>query len=117
MADIQRIMPGKGPSISDPVTGRHGGSFTTFGDYSIELFEKFRGSPIERPLFDMAAVAIVKNPKWADRVTMGAPKFADGKWTDRPDNPRRIVIWENFDKDGIMKDFYSRMDNYVLAKS
>lgn len=116
LVDIRRIMPGKGPSISDPVTGRHGGSFSNFGDYSIELFEKFRGSPIERPLFDMAAIAIVKNPAWADRVTMGAPKFADGKWTDRPDNPRRIIIWENFDKDGIMKDFYSSMENYVLAK-
>ena len=65
-------------------------------------------------LFDMAAIAIVKNPAWADRVEMGAPKFADGKWTDRPDNPRRIVIWENFDKDAILKDFYTRMSEYVL---
>ena len=58
----------------------------------------------------------VKNPKWADRVTIGAPKFVDGKWIDRPDNPRKIVIWENFDKKGIMKDFYTRMDKYVLVK-
>jgi hypothetical protein len=116
LKDIQRIMPGKGPSISESVTGRHGGEFSTFGDYSVDLFEKFRGSPTERPLFDMAAVAIVKNPKWADRVVMPAPKFADGKWTDRLNNPRKIVIWENFDKESIMKDFYDRMENYVLAK-
>ena len=115
LKDIQRIMPGKGPSISTPVSGRHGGTFSNFGDYSVELFEKFRGNPKERPLFDMAAVAIVKNPAWADRVTIGAPKFVDGKWIDRPDNPRKIVIWENFDKEGIMKDFYNRMDKYVLA--
>ena len=116
LKDIKRIMPGKGPSISKPVTGRHGGEFSNFGDYSVELFEKFRGNPKERPLFDMAAVAIVKNPAWADRVTVGAPKFVDGKWIDRPDNTRKIVIWENFDKEGIMQDFYSRMDKYVLVK-
>lgn len=115
LKEIKRIMPGKGPQVSESISGRHGGSFNNFGDYAVELFEKFRGNPTERPLFDMAAVAIVKNPKWADRVEMGAPKFADGKWTDRPNNPRKIVIWENFDKEGIMKDFYDRMDNYVLA--
>ncbi len=115
LKDIQRIMPGKGPSIAKPVSGRHGGMFSNFGDYSVELFEKFRENPTERPLFDMAAVAIVKNPKWADRVTIGAPTFVDGNWIDRPDNPRKIVIWENFDKEGIMNDFYTRMDKYVLV--
>jgi len=116
LEDIRRIMPGKGPSISDPVTGRHGGKFSNFGDYSIELFEKFEGSPTERPLFDMAAVAIVKNAAWAERVIIGAPRFTDGKWVDRPENPRKIVIWENFDKEAILGDFYARMDKYVLAK-
>jgi len=116
LAEIRRIMPGKGPTISKPVTGRHGGDFTTFGGYSIDLFEKFRGNPTERPLFDMAAVAIVKNPNWADRIEMGAPRFANGKWTDRPANPRKIVIWENFNKQAIMKDFYRCMADPVLAK-
>lgn len=116
LKDIRRIMPGKGPSISQPVTGRHGGSFSNFGDYAVELFEKFRGNPQERPLFDMAAVAIVKNPSWADRVVIGAPKFLDGQWIERADNPRKIVIWENFDKERIMQNFYDRMDHYVLAK-
>ena len=116
LKDIQRIMPGKGPSIASPVTGRHGGQFKTFGDYSIDLFEKFRGSPTERPLFDMAAVAIVKNPEWADRVVMPAPKFVEGKWIDRPNNSRKVVIWENFDKGAIMQDFYDRMENYVLVR-
>lgn len=116
LAEIRRIMPGKGPSISAPVAGRHGGEFSTFGDYSVELFEKFEGHSTERPLFDMAAVAIVKNPNWATHTIIGAPRFADGKWTDRPDNPRRIVLWEHFDKEGILRDFYTRMDKYVLAK-
>jgi inosine-uridine nucleoside N-ribohydrolase len=116
LKDFQKKMPGKGPQISEPVTGRHGGEFTTFGDYSLDLFEKFRGSPSARPLFDMAAVAIVKNPAWADRVTIAAPKFSEGKWIDQPDNPRKIIIWENFDKEKIMQDFYKTVDNYNLAK-
>jgi len=117
LKDFQKKMPGKGPHISEPVTGRHGGSFTNFGDYSVNLFEKFRGNPSSRPLYDMAAVAIVKNPAWADRVVINAPKFTDGKWVDQPDNTRKIIIWENFDKENIMKDFYNTMANYHLPNS
>ncbi len=117
LKDFQRIMPGKGPRISDPVTGRHGGAFTCFGDYSVDLFEKFRGNPDSRPLFDMAAVAILKNPEWAQRVTIGAPAFTDGKWVDNPDNKRKIIIWENFDTEKIMKDFYGVMENYTLVNT
>ena len=116
LKDFRELMPGKGPQISEPVEGRHGGLFTCFGDYSVDLFEKFRGSPTTRPLFDMAAVAIVKNPAWADRVDIPAPKFVDGQWVEQPENPRKIVIWENFKKDEIMQDFYYTMSNYVLAE-
>jgi len=116
LKDFQKIMPGKGPHISELVTGRHGGEFNCFGDYSVDLFEKFHGNPISRPLFDMAAVAIVKNPVWADRMEIGAPEYSNGKWIDHTDNPRKIVIWENFNKEAIMTDFYNTMENYVLAK-
>ncbi|MCK4295756.1 MAG: nucleoside hydrolase, partial [Candidatus Marinimicrobia bacterium] len=69
-----------------------------------------------RPLYDMAAVAIVKNPAWADRISINAPEFTEGKWNDQPENPRKIIIWENFDKESIMQDFYHTMDNYNLPK-
>jgi purine nucleosidase len=117
LSEVKRIMSGKGPSISAPVTGRHGGTFNNFGDYSVELFEKFRGHPTERPLFDVAAVAIVKNPDWAKRTPIGAPRFANGEWTEQPGNSRKIVLWEDFDREGILNDFYARMEDYVLAKS
>ncbi|HCK98986.1 MAG TPA: nucleoside hydrolase [Candidatus Marinimicrobia bacterium] len=116
LKDIREIMPGKGPEIAEPVIGRHGGSFTNFGDYSVSLFKNFREDATTRPLFDMAAVAIVKNPAWADRVEMPAPKFENDQWINQPDNPRKIVIWENFDKGAIMADFYSIMENYHLPK-
>jgi len=116
LTDIRKIMPGKGPHISDPVTGRHGGTYTNFGDYSVSLFKNFREENSSRPLFDMAAVAIVKNPTWADRVVLAAPKYEGGKWIDQADNSRKIIIWENFDKDKIMQDFYNSVENYNLAK-
>ena len=114
--EIASRMVALGPRAEEPVTGRHGGSFETFGDYSINLFKHIHTSDEAgtRPLFDMAAVAIVKNPAWADSKEIPAPKLVDNKWVDQPDNNRRIVLWENFNKEAIINDFYDRMENYVL---
>jgi hypothetical protein len=116
--EIRSRMPGKGPRVEAPVVGRNGGRFTTFGDYSVDLFEHIQldGNPPARALFDMAAVAIVKNPAWAHPVRIPAPRLVDGKWVARPNNPRTIILWENFDRDAIMKDFYQSMDRPVLAR-
>ena len=57
----------------------------------------------------------MKNGAWATPVEMPAPKLVGEGWEDRPDNTHNIVIWENFDRDLIMQDFYDRMENYVLA--
>ena len=118
ISDIEKIMPGKGPNITNPVSGRHGGAFTNFGDYSVNLFKNIEthGNPPSRALFDMAAVAIVKNPSWATPTEIPSPKLVDGHWIDQPSNTRKIIIWENFDKKNIMKDFYNCMENYVLIE-
>ena len=112
-------MPGKGPQISTPVTGRHGGQFTNFGDYSVNLFEQYNmwGNPPGRALFDQAAVAVVKNPGWAQTREIPAPTYIDGKWVERPDNPRKITLWEWFDIYGIINDFFLTMDNYRLVET
>ncbi|MFP4173502.1 MAG: LamG-like jellyroll fold domain-containing protein [Candidatus Hydrogenedentota bacterium] len=112
LEDIRENMPGVGPKIDEPITGRHGGEFDTWGDYSVNLFENYNmsGDPPARPLFDMAAAAIVKNPDWAESTTMPAPALEDlddGGWVERPDNPREITLWEHFDREAIMADFYS----------
>jgi len=116
--EIRARMPGKGPRIRVPVTGRHGGKFATFGDYSVNLFDhiELSGNPPSRALYDMAAVAIVKNPAWARPRTIPAPKLENGKWVERPDNKRTITLWESFDRDAILKDFYATMDRPVLAR-
>lgn len=131
--EILEKMPGAGPRVA-PVQGRHGGEFTTFGDYSVELFEhipRLHGDPPARSMFDLAGVAIVKNPAWASAVRIPAPAWRPkigvdfearvpivigGEWVERPSNPRRITIWENFDRDAIMSDFYDRFENPVLAR-
>lgn len=113
LEEVRSRMPGKGPMAEEEVEGRHGGVFRTFGDYSVNLFEHigYHGDSKTRALFDMAAVAILKNPAWASPKTIPAPSLVDNRWQDRPDNPRTIVLWENFDRDGIMADFYATMEN------
>ena len=72
--EIANKMPGLGPKISNPIIGRYGGEFYTFGDYSVNLFENYEGGIHKtRPLFDMAAVAIVKNSSWAKKNVISAP--------------------------------------------
>jgi len=102
--DIRTIMPGKGPHIKTPIAGRNGGMFANFGDYSVDLFDNYNQAM--RSLFDVCAVAVVKNSAWADRVEIRAPKWIDGRWKEQPNNNRKIIIWENYDKKGIIQDFY-----------
>jgi len=116
--EAQKTMPGLGPTIDEPITGRHGDTFTNFGDYSVSLFEHidYHGDPPGRSLFDMAAVAIVKDPSWAQSKEIPCPIMVDEKWVERPDNARKIIVWEFFDKDQIMEDFYATLKNYVPVK-
>jgi len=115
LVEMKKKMPGLGPRIAKPVPGRHGGEFSNFGDYSVELFAKMRHK--SRALFDMAAVAIVKNPSWASSSEIPAPRFVGRKWAERPDNARKITLWEDFDRVKIMRDFYDTMENHVLVKT
>ncbi len=111
--DIRRIMPGKGPRIAEPVTGRHGGKFHTFGDYSVDLFNHVK---TDRSMYDMAAVAVVKNPRWAQLRTIPAPRLEGKGWVQQPTTPQTIKYWENFDKKAIMADFYETMKNPSLVQ-
>lgn len=116
-AEVKQHMPGKGPRVETPVTGRHGVAFDNFGDYSVNLFEhiQYHGNPPARALFDMAAVAIVKDASWAESKQIPAPVLRDNKWVERPENEQTITVWENFDRDKIMADFYDTMENFELA--
>ena len=100
-----------GVKIENPVLGRHGGQFYSFGQYSKSLFENIRyfGNPPSRSLFDMAAVAILKNPSWAKSKIIPSPIMIDGEWVEQEDNIRKIKIWEHFEKESILSDFYNSL--------
>ena len=109
--DVKKKMPSLGPKVP-PVEGRHGGEFTCFGDYAISLFETMNFP--KRPLFDVVAVAVVKNPAWGEKRSIPAPILADEDWVERPDSARQISLWENFDRGGILNDMFESMQNYRL---
>lgn len=108
---VKQIMPGLGPQV-DPVIGRHGGEFTCFGDYSVSLFDHMNFP--KRPLFDVVAVAVVKNPDWGERTEIPAPILDEKTWVGRPENQRQISIWENFNKEAVLDDFFQSMRSYHL---
>ncbi len=106
-------MPGLGPRIAQEVSGRHGGSFTNFGDYSVDLFRhiKHLEDGCFRSLFDMAAVAIVKDPSWAESSEIPSPTYVENTWVEQSTNDRKIVVWENFNSVAIMADFYKTLED------
>ncbi|MAJ87875.1 MAG: nucleoside hydrolase [Cellvibrionales bacterium TMED148] len=118
LEDVATKLPGQGPAARSPITGRHGGSFIHFGDYSINLLSNvdLYYDPPSRALYDMAATAILKNPEWAEARTIPAPTLENGIWRERPENSRKIVIRENFNQKMIVDDFYRTICNYQLAE-
>ncbi len=118
LGDIRKIMPGKGPQISEPVQGRHGKYVNSFGDYSVDLFNHIEVylQDSSRALFDMTAVAILKNSSWGKPVQISAPYYqsAPGKWIEHPGNKRKIKYWEHFNTEAIMNDFYESMLHFKL---
>ncbi len=116
-SEIVENMAGTGPVLPTPVEGRNGGDFSMFGDYSVDLFNhaQMYGEPASRALFDVAAVAIVKNPDWAEASLIPAPELHNGVWLDRPENSRHILIWKNFDRDAIVFDLFDTAKEPVLA--
>ena len=115
--EINKRMPGLGPEIIIPVTGRHGGDFKTFGDYSVNLFQyiDYHSTPPSRALFDMVAVAVVKDASWGSQRQIPAPLYYNNQWHDNPNNTRMILVWENFQKENILKDFFESLENYQQA--
>lgn len=117
--EINQKMPGLGPKAKMPVIGRHGGEFTNFGDYSVSLFQhifdhvEHPGDKKTRPLFDMVAVAILKNNNWGEQKEIPAPILINNTWIERPENTRKIILWENFDREALLTDFYKAMNNPI----
>lgn len=111
-AEVDQFLKGKGPVSSNTITGRHGGKFNSFGNYSANLFEEAEmyGNPPSRSLFDMVVLAILKNENWGEKKQIPAPKLVGKAWEEQPDNTNMIWYWENFDRDAIVKDLFELME-------
>ncbi|MCA0933403.1 nucleoside hydrolase [Lutimonas saemankumensis] len=110
--DARKNIAGRGPRYPEGITGRHGGTFYTFGDYAMDLFEHidYYGNPPSRSLFDMAAAAIIKNPEWGHSYEEKGLYMEKEVWKKNESNQRVITIWENFDKENILLDFYNTLN-------
>jgi purine nucleosidase len=111
-AEVNEKMPGLGPEAKNPVTGRHGDTFTNFGDYAVNLFSHidYHDESKLRSLFDMAAVAIVKDPSWATATEIPSPIYLENQWIEQPENSRKILVWENFNAEEILADFFESFE-------
>lgn len=111
--EVDNYLAGKGPVSATTITGRHGGEFNRFGDYSKNLFDhsEMNGYPPSRALFDMVVLAILKNPDWGTRHEIPAPKLIQQAWEDQPDNTHTIVYWDGFNRDGIVNDLFTKMED------
>lgn len=107
-SEIVERMSGKGKTVP-PLEGRHGGEFTTFGDYSVSLFKNVNLS--RRPLFDVVAVAIVKAPSWGNYREISGKRLDGIRWVDDPETNRVIGLWEEFDKEAILEDFFRTFED------
>lgn len=108
---VRNEIAGKGPEAAAPVTGRNGGEFTCFGDYSVNLFEHIHlHEDGTRSLFDLVTLAVLKNPEWGTATVIPAPVFNGTDWEERPDNQHTITIWSDFAREEIISDFISSLD-------
>jgi len=107
---VRSDFAGIGPKV-DPTPGRHSGEFTNFGDYSVSLFENIQlHENGTRALYDLVTVAIVKNPSWGTPTEIPAPYLEGNEWIIQNDNPRKITLWTDFNRDAIIGDFILTID-------
>lgn len=110
--EIREVMPGLGPRVESPVTGRHGETHSTFGDYSVALFDHV--DQHARALYDVAAVSVVKNPEWAVQKTVGPYRLENGEWV-QTEAGNEFKIWELFYTSTIIEDFFETLRDPVPA--
>lgn len=105
--EITNRLKGKGTQV-EPIEGRHGGSFDRLGDYLVNLWENVGEET--RSLFDMANVATVKNPQWAEDTVVYGPRLVNGTWTSDPTAKDSVRFFRNYDVTDVINDFWKTME-------
>lgn len=111
--EVRQKIAGRGPKVT-PVVGRKGGMFTRFGDYALNLIDQFKKEDsYTRALHDMICVAIVLHPEWTEQMTIPAPTMVDEKFVERPNNPHKVKILFNYNRDAIINNFEDLLQKYT----
>jgi hypothetical protein len=67
----------------------------------------------ERSLFDVCALAILRDPSWATPVAVSGYRVAGEVW-ERSTKPGNFTVWKDFAREQILADFNYRCEHYVL---
>lgn len=115
-SEIAARMPGLGPMQQIGIEGRRrdGKLFNNFGDYSVELFKYIRYSttPPDRALFDLVPLSLLREPAWGQRTrVINTVYTAEGFKTDTTNaSSREVIVWENFNRNAIIENFFRVME-------
>ena len=55
----------------------------------------------------MCALSIIKNPNYAEKKVLEKVDFDGTNWNFNGLKNRKIVFWENFNKELILEDFFN----------
>jgi len=105
-SEITKKLSGKGKQIT-PIKGRHGGDFDRLGDYLVNLWENVNEET--RSLYDMANVATVKNPQWAEDTVVYGPRLINGEWVSDATAKDSVRFFRNYSVNMVMEDFWKTM--------
>lgn len=115
VSEVDVALQDTGNIVSPAIAGRSGGTYDNIGDYLIRLFDDTGAT--SRSLYDAVTLAVFKNPEWGTSTVEGAPSWNGSSWVTNPSNPRTITLWDRFDRDAIIADFYNVLRNPVYVES
>lgn len=106
--EIKNRLSGVGPVV-EAIEGRHGDDFDRLGDYLVNLWEHVEEV---RSLFDMAAVATVKYPSFAEPVVVHGPRYINNEWVRLDNAGDSVTFFSHYNVEGVMKDFWEVMERF-----
>lgn len=106
--DVRSELTGRGPRLPTAIEGRAGGTFETFGDYAVDLFEiaESLDGRTSRALFDVATVALAIAPHWATVNQALLSRYQFGQWTHTPGEEHSVKLATDFAAQSIITDLF-----------
>ena len=64
----------------------------------------------------MVAIAVVKDATFGEIKEVSVPLLEETEWDHDSSTRFKVRMWENFDKQAILKDFFNTMDRGDLIE-